>query len=62
MSKLKSCPFCGGEARVSIGGDSGGSNGWVTCNDCEADGPCIGFDKPEKEAVDAWNNRVKLES
>ena len=58
MDKLKSCPFCGGEAKtVEIGFffDTESSYG-IKCNRCHA---CSSMRcGSEEEAIEAWNRRV----
>ena len=57
MSKLKPCPFCGGEARLTIKSYPGGDRYRVCCIDCGATtwpriiGP--------KNAEKAWNRRIE---
>lgn len=52
---LLPCPFCGGEAFVSE--DNSGTARWVSCGDCECDGPvCSGL----QQVVAAWNSRTAL--
>lgn len=57
MTKLKRCPFCGGEALVCIKpfiGESG--RGFVVeCDGCWAS---TGYYETEEEAIEAWNRRV----
>lgn len=68
MDKLKTCPFCGGEAQVTIYGISDRTYS-VHCQSCFA---MMGheertwsglrgklFYSTEEEAVDAWNKRYK---
>lgn len=55
-TKMKPCPFCGGEAKLEhYEGD-----GYLPM--CSVEGCCgmveIWFDTPEK-AIEAWNRRVK---
>jgi hypothetical protein len=51
MTKLKPCPFCGGEA--DIGGDPH-SDRWVFCIKCYASV----FDTYLDGAIQSWNTRV----
>ncbi len=52
-TELKLCPFCGGEAEVTVFL----SNYMVACTSCPASiFPCKGMTK--KEAVKAWNRRA----
>lgn len=55
MSKLKPCPFCGGEGdwyEVKPG------YGYVSCDTCDATIGC--FDAlPKQDAIDAWNTRAE---
>lgn len=51
---LKTCPFCGGEARVSE--KSTLSVYWIYCMEC---GAASMFMKTEAEAIAAWNARVE---
>lgn len=62
MSELKSCPFCGGEARLSQYPDNGSllAFTWTVC--C-VDENCIGYtveagEKRKKTAAAAWNTRA----
>lgn len=58
MSELKSCPFCGGEARVVKDGR------WtdqsviyaVVCGECHA---MSRWCESEEEAIEAWNTRAE---
>jgi len=51
-TELKPCPFCGGFGQVTIDMFAA----YVNCNDCNA---CSGDCDTEKEAIEAWNRRVK---
>ena len=51
MSELKPCPFCGGEAVLSIVAPCY----WVSCSDCCAETHTL---ESEKEAIQAWNTRT----
>lgn len=53
MTKLKSCPFCGGEANVDIGNFGGMV---CYCEICFAQGKQC---ETKDEAIEAWNRRVK---
>lgn len=52
MGNLRECPFCGGNAELSV---HRGAVVFVQCQQCDATFPM--FDS-EKEAIDAWNRRV----
>lgn len=56
-TKLLSCPFCGGEARVRefYIGDCYEE---LTTIDCQVCGVDIGCFETEAEAIEAWNARV----
>ena len=63
-SKLKPCPFCGGEARLLLnakrkiyGKDEYRTGVVACCNVCEA----RMFYGSEKLAIEAWNRRAKNE-
>lgn len=59
MEQLKSCPFCGGEARVKIGIYS--KLVFVRCSNytsCKVNPTTEWFDT-EKKAIEAWNRRAK---
>lgn len=55
--KLKSCPFCGGEARVMPpkGFVSYVAHYWVSCKNCHVQ---TDFVTSRKEAMEAWNRRA----
>lgn len=73
MEELKPCPFCGGKVHLerSTRGFWKGEScrlSLVRCPNCEARGPKIPHSKygkasnsweADKEAVEAWNRRVK---
>lgn len=54
--KIKSCPFCGGEAEKEWGIPS---IYWVRCTECGAEG---GQYPSFKEAIEAWNTRKPMDS
>lgn len=54
MTKLKSCPFCGGEEIDCHNYCRGGDVWFVQCANCYATFPH--FDSKE-EAIEAWNTR-----
>lgn len=60
MSKLKPCPFCGGEP-IALYGDSGWP--YIACTNCKAAIGTVGyFDVlTEEELIVAWNIRVPRE-
>lgn len=56
MDELKSCPFCGGKAKIR------GEKYWrprvsrnVICTKCFS---CSGWFDTEEEAVEAWDRRI----
>lgn len=51
-AKLKSCPFCGGEAEVN----RISKLWWAGCDNC---GVCL-TEYTKNEAVVTWNRRVKV--
>ena len=51
-TKLKPCPFCGGEASMYIAYDDGY---YVCCDECGCGLPVY---NTEEEAIEAWNKRV----
>lgn len=64
-TKLKPCPFCGGEAElIPILMDYDTAESFVRCRNCFAKGKTYktavrGEDKlREKQAIAAWNRRV----
>ncbi len=70
MDELRSCPFCGGEAKLEGVGDDGLSyhvaESWVECDECEAQAVAFLNDKYDEEsseacrekAIAAWNKRI----
>ncbi len=52
MSKLKPCPFCGGEARLQ----SFYKDHCVYCRKCNAS--TMKYYPTKEEAIEAWNRRV----
>ena len=52
-TKLKPCPFCGGEASMYIAYDDGY---YVCCDECGCGLPVY---NTEEEAIEAWNRRTK---
>lgn len=54
MEKLKPCPFCGGK-NIRVWNTS---TPWVSCDDCLASTSCV---PTEKEAIERWNRRAKVE-
>lgn len=60
MDKLKSCPFCGGEATLAH--DLHGTVSYIKCNDvcCGVHGrkfPVSSGYASDEKAVEFWNNR-----
>lgn len=55
--ELKPCPFCGGKPYIFE--DDKSVKRWVSCTDCEADGP---HDQIATDVIKSWNRRhVDLE-
>ena len=57
--KLKKCPFCGGEAKISHIGSKTRIATAIECSECHA-GICryyYGHDDAEAEVIEAWNMR-----
>ena len=48
-TKLKPCPFCGGEAHF-VNNDN-----WIACGDCGAE---TSYFDTKEEATEAWNRRA----
>lgn len=60
MAELKPCPFCGGEAKVTVGNFWA----WVKCTECQTATKPFEIENGNKEkamqeAVELWNRRVK---
>jgi Lar family restriction alleviation protein len=61
---LMPCPFCGSSDVALSMADGDVPRGWVTCGDCECDGPLTWdiqgkqYDHSITSAVEAWNKRV----
>ena len=60
-AKLKPCPFCGGEARISPRKDSSGAYLILGCfnEDCQIRDPIVVEKNTLKTAQKAWNRRVE---
>ena len=62
--KLKSCPFCGGDAEISQGRFDGKDTSYVMCRKCAAQGEFF-FVSPKyasnERAILAWNRRANNE-
>jgi len=58
MNNLKSCPFCGGVAKLNAPGYEHYSPYWCKCTRCGAEGPTK---SSELEAKKGWNERVQDE-
>jgi len=62
MSKFKPCPFCG-NTEPDFHTDDHGDNWWVTCQECEADGPVRDYrcklpkEQADEALIEAWNKR-----
>ena len=52
MAELKPCPFCGGR-KLAVNGWC--EQYWVTCSECETEGPS---GETQTEAKEAWNRRA----
>ena len=50
MSELKPCPFCGGEAVVTLAG--------VSCTKCPGT-VVVDFNATDQDAINAWNTRAE---
>lgn len=65
MSKLKLCPFCGGEAEVIGYFQKGVANNYqyfVRCQKCKARPQLYGYTFTSKEkAIEAWNRRYSVD-
>lgn len=56
MAELKPCPFCGSKDLSDYTDeDHDGMPGFVRCESCGADGPCLA--PTAAKAVEAWNTR-----
>lgn len=53
---MKTCPFCGGVAKLKVPGYEHYSPCWVKCTQCGAEGPTK---SSEEEAEKGWNKRVQ---
>lgn len=62
IEKLKSCPFCGGDAKIHLDTSSDYPRQWtygVVCSDQKC--PCdFGYYKTETEALQSWNRRASF--
>jgi len=58
-TEIKSCPACGGEARIweHDGGDCASCYS-VICDDCDSESRNTTF---EHEAIEAWNNQPRID-
>ena len=70
MEGLKTCPFCGGSARISYGKDFGDLYAFAMCNICGMRSRRQYFVAELKESMDAaetraaalWNRRTNCEN
>lgn len=60
MREIKSCPFCGGEAKLYKNVPLTAFGVGCINEKCAVNAPYLNFDTPE-EAIEAWNTRVKEE-
>lgn len=58
--ELKPCPFCGSNAYIGRNGDDDETFGWASCDECEADGPHLGFGATPDSIAKAWNIRADV--
>ena len=59
---LKSCPFCGGEAKTSQGTtdpDNEFEFGWIGCQECQCFINYINNPTGKRLATQAWNRRAE---
>ena len=56
IDELKDCPFCGGEASISLGLMNGDQFPYVECLQCAAS---TDLEFTEKDAIEKWNRRVR---
>lgn len=64
MTKLKPCPFCGGEALLEPYRARKGYEASIQCNQCLCSMSTITYDEEEtaiEDVVKAWNRRVNEE-
>lgn len=55
MEELRTCPFCGGEAKFEI---YGGTACAVVCQSCHCGTPTVSLNEGER-TVEAWNRRYE---
>jgi len=61
MTKLKPCPFCGGEAELSSGKFDGKETSYVLCTKCGSRGEFFSVSPKyasAERAIEAWNRRT----
>lgn len=60
MSELLPCPFCGGEAQMSVNRESTVREYYIGCMNCHIRLYKIGYKRfyTEAEAIAAWNMRA----
>ena len=66
MDELKTCPFCGGNAKLrhTEGSSIYGKTAFVVCLHCEAISKMIPMSfiySADEKAIEAWNRRTKDE-
>ena len=59
---LKSCPFCGGDAKIgSLGGDQ--ENWAIWCTDCDESGAYTCYNRPcKQDMINRWNTRAPTQA
>ena len=58
---LKSCPFCGGEAKTSQGTTDPNNEfklGWIGCQECQCFINYINNPRGKRLATETWNRRA----
>lgn len=58
--RLKKCPFCGGEGKLEINREMGGTQYYVLCTNCPTTVGRHWFWKKE-DAINSWNTRKPMD-